>query len=162
MGNKQSNIPTRPEQGYIPTRKTCTVPDTTVLDRRIYQIELIDRAIDIISRTVAEPNNRTSDFVTAQIDAMNYKDPQGIDDPEYEVRVGKKLVKYRHHAWSILLDDPVLVGHNRRNPFEQFKVPLDGNLPVGVVRPLFINYLETFNQGRLAALAALRKECVRK
>ena len=106
MGNKQSRavVPLEPGKGYIPTKRTCTVPDTTVIDRRIYQIELIDRATNIIERVI-QTGISTSDYVSAQMDALNYKNPEGIDDPEKEVVVQRRVVKYRHHQWSILLDD---------------------------------------------------------
>jgi hypothetical protein len=171
MGNKPSTprAPLDPSRGLLPTGKSCTVPDTTYIDRRIYQVQLIDRACEILSRVLRNGVN-TSDFVGAQIDAMYYKDENNIDDPEISVVVNGKPVKYRYHQWSILLDkeddkdkeDKVLLGKDRKNVFAVFQEPLDGNMPVEVVRPMFKDYLQRFTEAKLRVLKALRKECITK
>ena len=164
MGNKQSRVTPVPldvAKGFIPSNKSCTFPDTTILDRRIYQLQLIDRACEIINRTLRNAT-RTSEYVSAQSDALNYKDARDIDDPEFSMMVKGTPVKYRYHQWSILTDDKDLVAYDRRNPFKKFEEPLDGNQPVDVVRPTWMNYLKVFNEVKENLLKALRRECVTK
>jgi hypothetical protein len=159
-GSSKGRPALNPERGFLPTGKSCTFADRTIIDRRLRQLHLIDRAIRILLDTINKGDD-PGDFTSAQKDIMRYKDQQEVDDPLLTIAVPKKgLVKYREHDWTILLEDPDLLGPDRRNPFEMFLTPLDENLPVDVLRSTFRNYAKRFNDARLQVQSSLRKECV--
>jgi hypothetical protein len=159
-GNSKARPALNPERGFLPTGKSCTFADRTIIDRRVRQLQLIDRAIRILLDTINKADD-SSDFANAQKEIMRFKDQQDVEDPVLTIAVPKKgLVKYREHDWSILLNDPDLLGPDRRNPFELFMTPVDENMPVDVLRSSFKNWAKRFNDARLQVQSSLRRECV--
>lgn len=163
MGNKASKnkvvAPANVEaiKNAILTKKACRFPDSGTLDARIYQEQLISRAIDLLDDNV-QKIRRTTDFINLQEDIMKYRDERNIDDPTITVPGGK--VTYKRHDWSLLTDDPVFIQADRQNPFQLFARPIADTQPVEAVRATFLDFRDRFVQARITVMSELRKGCV--
>src|SRR3982751_5608585 len=126
MGNQASkgkDIKSELEDEYR-TGKKCEFPDSGVLHRRVYQSQIINRAIDILN-TKVELAADTEDLIKIQQDILKYKDRYGNPDkPESLSFKGKgNAVKYLHD-WKVLTEDSTFIQEDRQNPFEIFRQPI--------------------------------------
>lgn len=151
MGNKASKAKV----------SSCRFPDRGTLDRRIYQLQLISRAIEILSREI-KTRQSIRDFANLQDDVMNYTDERDVPDPVLTVTDPVRgKVTFRPHDWKILLDDPLFVQWDRQNPFDLFRQPIVGRISnIEAARENFGMSLERFIQARATLWAALPKDCI--
>jgi len=139
------------------TKRACRFPDSGTLDVRIYQEQLISRAIDLLNTEVRDLR-RTPDFINLQEDIMKYRDERNVDDPTVTLPGGK--VTYKRHDWSILTEDPLFIQADRQNPFVLFARSITDTEPVESVRARFRDFRDRFVEARATVRAELRKSCV--
>jgi hypothetical protein len=157
MGNTTSKSNATTDE--YSTGKRCCFPDTGILHKRMYQTQLISRAIDILDRDIPKAEE-TNDLIEIQKDVMRYKDKYGVPDAPKTVSVkGKGNVTFYLHDWKILTEDPVFVQGDGQNPFVLFKKPLDDLDDFTSMRNFFRVQRGRFAEARIALVAAMEKDC---